>query len=205
MLTGRVRIERMVVRELTLDEVRDVYGKYLTEDFPPDELRPLYMIEEAMQENRYTCYGCFDDGGVFCGYAFFASRETDRGRDYLFDYLAVVKEMRDKGVGSAFFKGLYDVMQGAASVVGEVENPDYAESEEDRAYKKWRIQFYRRNGMVVTGVTVLLYGVEYRVLEMPVNGAHTDEEIREIYSGLYQSILPPKMYEEIFELHEPDA
>ena len=41
----------MVVRELTLDEVRDVYGKYLTEDFPADELRPLYMIEEAMQEN----------------------------------------------------------------------------------------------------------------------------------------------------------
>ena len=203
--SGRNPAEYMVVRELQIDEVREVYRKYLTEDFPPDELRPLYMIEEAMQEKRYTCFGCFDEDGAFVGYAFFASRETDRGKDYLFDYLAVVREKRDKGIGTAFFGGLYEALKDAASVVGEVENPDYAESEEERAYREWRIKFYLRNGLLDTGVTVLLYGVEYRVMEMPVNGAHTAEEVREIYSGLYQSILPPKMFEEIFLLHEPGA
>lgn len=189
------------IRELTVEEVREVYRRCMTADFPDNERKPLGRIEAALREDRYLCYGCFREGEL-CGYAFFAYLPGKRGREYLLDYLAVLKNKRGRGVGSDFLKALERRLPDAACVIGEVENPDYAGSEAERAERERRIRFYRRSGIEDTGVTVRLFGVEYRVLEKPLRARHDAEEIRKIYDRLYRSILPAELYSSKVLIHQ---
>ena len=66
----------------------------------------------------------------------------------------------------------------------EIENPDFAKDEEERALRERRRQFYLRNGIVDTGVNIELAGVEYRIMEMLVGKPHTPDEIRGLLAGL---------------------
>ena len=55
---------------LTLLQLREIYAQRMVEDFPPDELKPLWMIERALDEGRYSCFGWFE-GGEILAYALF--------------------------------------------------------------------------------------------------------------------------------------
>ncbi|WP_130838415.1 GNAT family N-acetyltransferase [Lachnoclostridium sp. Marseille-P6806] len=184
-----------------MEEVREVYRRCMTADFPDNERKPLGRIETALREGRYLCYGCFWKDEL-CGYAFFAYLPGKQGREYLLDYLAVLKNKRGKGVGSNFLRALERSLPDAACVIGEVENPDYAGSKAERERRERRIRFYRRSGIEDTGVTVRLFGVEYRVLEQPVRARHEAAEIREIYDRLYRSILPAELYSSKVLIHQ---
>ena len=50
------------------------------------------------------------------------------------------------------------------NLILEVENPEYAESEEIKEYRKKRIRFYERNNMVVSDVNCDFYNNEYTIL-----------------------------------------
>ena len=61
----------MQTRILTIEEIREVYEKYLYYDFPDDERKPLSRIEQSIREGRYLCTGAFAEDGGFLAYAFF--------------------------------------------------------------------------------------------------------------------------------------
>ena len=84
-------------RELTSDEVRDIYNRYMKQDFPPQELKPLKNIERMRERGEYSCYGSFEDGRLKA-YAFVA--EPRGGGMVLLDYLAAVSDERSAGHGS---------------------------------------------------------------------------------------------------------
>ena len=65
----------------------------------------------------------------------------------------------------------------AKSIIGEVENPEFAKSEEDRRIQTRRFEFYMRNGFRDTGVRAACFGVPYIIIEMGQGPAHTAEEI----------------------------
>lgn len=84
-------------RELTSGEVRDIYNRYMKQDFPPQELKPLKNIERMRERGEYSCYGSFEDGRLKA-YAFVA--EPRGGGMVLLDYLAAVSDERSAGHGS---------------------------------------------------------------------------------------------------------
>ena len=45
------------IRALEADEIRSLYRERLTRDFPPNELKPLDMIERALRRDRYVSTG----------------------------------------------------------------------------------------------------------------------------------------------------
>ena len=186
--------QRRRIRPLTLDEVREVYRRFMVKDFPEDERKPLRMIEQALAQDRYLCLGLFD-GEEILGYAFFAYTESGGSRDCLFDYLAIREDMRNQGVGTQLLSGLAASLPKANSLILEVENPQMAKSEAERAQRQRRMDFYLRNGLRETGITSQVYGVEYSLLEAPVPRWHTPEEVRGICRRLYRSILPRNLYE----------
>jgi len=59
------------IRVLTRPQIQEVYTRRLIEDFPPDERKPLQMIERALDLGKYVCYGYFI-GERMAAYAFFA-------------------------------------------------------------------------------------------------------------------------------------
>ena len=182
------------VRELTLDEIRSVYHRYLIYDFPDDERKPLFMIERAHARGRYRCFGAVK-GGEILAYAFFAGLIHEGKRLLLLDYLAVREDIRDRGVGGAFLSSLRSgPLIGADMVLVEADDPDFARDGEDKATRLRRLRFYFRCGLLDTGVRSLLYGVRYAILEMPLSAAHTQAEAFAAYETLYHSILPPWIY-----------
>ena len=50
-------IDQLKVRELRVDEIKNLYNERLTRDFPPAELKPFTMIMSALDRDAYICYG----------------------------------------------------------------------------------------------------------------------------------------------------
>lgn len=186
----------METKRLTdFGQVEDLYRTRLTKDFARNELKPLAGMRRSWENDAYDCYGLFD-GNEILGYAFFVRL----GGDYLFDYFAIAENHRDEGLGSLFLRQLANCLHGAGCVVGEVEDPDKAPDEETRQLRKRRLQFYLRNGYIKTEVTSEVFGVDYRILEVPTGIDHTADEIRMIYTELYRSTLPPLYFRTQFRV-----
>lgn len=181
----------MKIVELTVGQIIRIYRKYMVNDFPSDELKPLLIILKGKRKGKYVCLGLEKDNEIV-GYAFFVKINND----YLFDYLAVRKDERNKNYGSTFIKLLKEKFADANSVIGEVENPDYADDDDIRNLRKRRINFYLRNGLTDTGLKARTFGVEYLILEMDLGKTHTNDDIKDLYQKEYHSILPEKLYKD---------
>ena len=174
---------------LTLPEIRDIYRQRMKQDFPQNELKPLSMIEKAMKNGRYLCYGLREGGGILA-YAFFVL--TDH--IYMFDYFAVRKDLRGTGIGSGFLRELCRCHSGEAScILLEVDDPAYADSEEEKAVRDRRLSFYVKNGLRDTGARARTFGADFIILEYPGKVQHSREEAGEAYSSIYRSILPEQV------------
>ena len=68
-----------------------------------------------MDAGKYECYALTEN--ELLGYAFFVKLE----RDYLLDYLAIVRGKRDLGLGSVFLEKLFHQLKDADSMIVEVE------------------------------------------------------------------------------------
>lgn len=193
----------MKIKRLNLSEIKKIYRKHLFRDFPRDERRPLTRIVKYFREHRYEGFAGYNEAGELLCYAFFmmcdyTPQNKKRQRACLFDYLAVTEKHRDAGVGSEFLHRLAQCFPRTDIMFVEVENTDYAVDEADHATKQRRRDFYLRNGMLDTDVTVRVWGVEYRIMEMALGDdwcPHTAQEIREACEHAYHSMFPPVIYD----------
>lgn len=180
------------VEALSLEQVRAVYPVQLANTFPENELKPLRMIERALERDEYVCYGAMD-GGKALGVAFFVKI----GTLMLLDYLAVSREIRNQGIGGRFLQALMDgPLNGAGAVLLETDEPSRADDEQERVIREHRLSFYLRNGLRDSGVLATVYSVTYRLLTLPVGAALSPDEVRAAYARLYHAILPPEIYRE---------
>ena len=186
----------MNIEVLTLPEIRDVYRHLLKYDFPDDERKPLSRIEKSLEKGQYLCYGIKDGSGI-AAYAFFVVIENL----YLLDYFAVRKDLRGTGVGSRFLKELYgNQFRNVSCVLVEVDDPAYADSEEEKEIRERRLSFYLKNGLRDTGARCRAFGVHFLILECPAGDTHTREDAGEIYSRIYRAILPNRMYSRMIKI-----
>lgn len=181
------------IRPLEPAQIRAVYKERMTVDFPPDELKSLAIIERAIRRSEYRCYGGFI-GENIAAYAFFVTIRERGETVWLFDYLAVEQSRRDQGIGSAFLQALQrEVLPEADAVLLEIDDPDFAEGEE-RLHRLRRERFYHRNGLVDTGVTANVFGVDFKILEVPRRALHDRETCQDYYRELYRRLLPSDMF-----------
>lgn len=177
----------ILIRELSRNEVKDLYGLMKT-DFPKDELRPLPMMLSAMEAGNYKGFGLFIEDELK-GYSFLFKLDDF----YLLDYFAIVKEYRNAGLGSSFLKELLGQMETFNSIIGEVENEAFAQDVKDKATRIRRTEFYYRNGFVDTTARTLLFGVHFKIIEYS-RSLHSKEEIEKVYLEFYRVMLPEKIF-----------
>lgn len=178
------------VRELTREEVRRLYRERMKDDFPKNELKPLSMMEAAMDRGDYLTLGAFPpDQTDPAAYAFFVTP----GDAALFDYLAVRQDLRDCGVGSAFLRALGPTLARFRPVLLESDDPDHAPDEGERTRRLRRLAFYERNGLIDTGVRGCVFGADFRILVFPSPSdapIPEPEDTARLYRGLYRTFLP---------------
>ena len=110
----------MIIKNLTQEQVKTIYNNHMVNDFPASELKPLSMILKGMKKKIFEWLGYVDEeSGEILAYAVFVKN----GNDYLFDYLAVISDSRNSGIGSSFLKQIAEHYKHADSVIGEVEDP----------------------------------------------------------------------------------
>ncbi len=189
---GNLKMRKLI----DFSTIETIYNTRMKKDFIAEELKPLDSIIRSWKSGAYVCYGFFDCDEIV-GYAFFVRN----GNDYLLDYFAIAEQCRDKGYGSIFLRQLAEHFQSAGSIIVEVEDPEKAEDDITRKQRKRRLEFYLRNGYQKTEVTSTVFGVNYRILEIPTSVKHDTNELRTIYREIYRSILPAQFFLTQFQVH----
>ncbi len=188
------------IRQLGLDELKEIYVIYMEDDFPRAELRPFSSIKKNYEEGNYNGFGFYEGDRLLayaCYYSYPGSKEA------LMDYFAVVPELRGKGVGSAFLRMMASQLPEGDRILIEAESADTAKNEADRIERERRLSFYERNGAILTGVRCLLFTVDYEILVIGAGGQADDGEtaaqrlspedymgmIHRVYMNLYKPIF----------------
>ena len=177
-------------RELTSGEVRDIYNRYMKQDFPPQELKPLKNIERMRERGEYSCYGSFEDGRLKA-YAFVA--EPRGGGMVLLDYLAAVSDERSAGHGSRMLGFLREACAEKGGILIEAEDPAFAADEADGGIRRRRIRFYDKNGSRDTGVRAVVFATEYVILHLGKELVRPEQILRE-YETIYRMMVPEPHY-----------
>lgn len=180
----------MRLERLTKEQIAWLYRERMTFDFPADELKPLEMIFIAIDKGIYEVLGLYEELRPM-GYVTLVKKEGD----YLIDYLATWPEVRNRGAGAEMIALLAEYLKDAGSIIGEVEDPEFAMDEEESRLRSRRIAFYHRNGFRDCNVKVQCFGVHFNIIEMGAGLVHSESEIIKLYKMHYKMMLPPEMYE----------
>lgn len=192
----------MKLIELNRQQIIEIYNSRMVNDFPPDELRPMKMMLDQYDHGIFSCYALIDediDGHVILAYSCFIKLNNH----YLFDYFAVADHIRNSGIGTPALKLINEkfISENIDCVIGEIEDPEYATTEDDKLLQSRRYNFYLRNGYRDTGVKVKLFDVDYIILELILPTKHSEIEIKDIYQAHYKAMLPMDLYERMVIIH----
>lgn len=179
----------MEIKQLDPEQVKQLYDTKMKRDFPPSELRPYSSISTLTEQGNYLFFG-FLDGEEIAAYAAFAVA----GGAALLDYYAVDETRRGQGVGGKFLAALREASGsfGAPYLLIEVESVESAQTPAQVEERERRIRFYGHCGCRGTNTYSHLFGVEYRLLYLPLTEAGpTDEEVKAALEQVYRLIVPP--------------
>ena len=83
--------------------------------------------------------------------------------------IGIRREIRDEGVGSRFLQALISgPLRNMDCVLLEVDDPACADTPEEADIRNRRLSFYLRNGLRDTDVKATVYGVQFKILTLPV-------------------------------------
>lgn len=195
--------QNMWARKLTLEEAGEIYTDYLKGDFPPAEIKPFSIIEKMWKKGCYQAYGFYEeekadkrtgekeetDGAQpLCAYAFLLANKEEHV--LLLDYFAVCRQKRGKGYGSLALSLLQKECAGFDALVIEVEDDELDDIDEEvRLVRKRRISFYTHAGCVMTSTRSRVWGVDYRIMALPLLDTETQpdmaDKVTALYGGMY--------------------
>ncbi len=171
----------MMLRCLDDQELTRLYREHVCRDFPPMERRPLRTMLALRRQGCYAAY-VLAAGEETVAYAMVAGDAQGR----LLDYLAVVPDQRNRGLGSYMLGALARREEGM--LLTEVEDPGEVEGT-PRELRLRRIRFYEKNRFQDTGLRVRVYGVAYRILVRDAQGSP-----RETLECIYRRLFTPSIY-----------
>ena len=197
--------------KVSLETAWEIYETYMKVDFPPDEIKPFSVIEKMWKKNSYFVYAFYenevedsaeqdkDDGRVICAYAFLLA--DNKNRVLLLDYFAVCAQKRGTGYGSCALALLREACADWNALIVEVENDEMEDiDDKTRTTRKRRISFYTEAGCHMTDVKSRLWGVNYRIMVLPLSDRYAGEHIGEKLVSLYRGMYDEKKLKENFEI-----
>ncbi len=186
--------KELTIKKLNEPEAGRIYQKHLVKDFPPEEVKPFFVISRFMAEGRYDVYGAFL-GNELAAYVFFATAERGADTIALLDYFAVVSGKRGRGIGSEVLRRLSPSRLSFRYILIEAEQIKDSLDEEERNVRERRIRFYEKAGAFRTDVYTYLYHVDYEILLMSASGTSaTREEAYELTDWIYHAVYDPSWF-----------
>jgi GNAT superfamily N-acetyltransferase len=197
-------------RLLTAAELARVYEQQMRRDFPPAELKPLAMLQHALESGVGYAWGVFAGGEE-------AARALEHLAAYLLmvrpagcpvsqlDYFAVLPAFRAQGLGSRLLAELparERSMADIRAILIEAECPEHA-PDEPMAHR--RLGFYARAGAQDTGWTEHLFDAWFRILVLPCAGAQpmpAEDAVRRL-AQCYRHSIPEDKWTQFVHFYRP--
>lgn len=186
---------------LQLEEIKTIHKEHMQCDFPPDEIKPFRLIRKLWNNGCYKCYGFYsNEDDKLHAYAF--TMADDTGNMLLLDYFAVCSGDRGKGYGSQALMLLKEACRECAGMIIEVEDDDSAAAEKEKAVRRRRISFYERNHVRMTAEKSTAFGVDYKLMILPIGNERAEENLGEKLASIYRRMLPEQIYKMAFRLRK---
>jgi GNAT superfamily N-acetyltransferase len=190
-------LSELCLRELSADEMREIYNSHMIHVFPENELKPCDEIYKEMLENKFLACGLYA-GGELVAYMFTACIP---GRPQLFgQYVVVMEQYRSMGVGGVLLDKVCEHYAGYRCIMADVEDPEFSVDEADFAQRQRRMRFYMRNGFRHTRVKGHVYGVDYEVIVRNISAEADDAEVFEAANAIYESMAAPGAFPDMFQV-----
>ena len=180
------------LRKLTYSELGEAYENVFREAFPPEELKPLFVMEKMSREGQYDILGLFEDDkslGYICCWLDMPF--------VLIDYLCVDRRFRNGGLGAEMLRLIREFYPENTVFIGEAEALT-GDAALDGIIAR-RLDFYRRCGAEILGYDCALFGVHYKCIVWN-KGEYSEDEIRRRHDGFYRRNFTPKMYASAIQL-----
>lgn len=172
----------MELKKPNKEQLKLLKQLYMT-SFPKYERKPFRLMQ-ALEKCGKMEILCISDSKNFCGLVITASYKDL----VLIDYFAISEELRGKGIGSQSIELIRERYKGKRLFL-EIESTLKESSNMDE--RKKRKNFYLRNKLSESGISVLLFGVEMELLTF--GEQVTYEEYRNLYKHLIGNIVSNKI------------
>ena len=180
------------LKKLTGTQLAEAYEIVFREAFPPEELKPLFVMEKMSREGQYDILGLFEGDkslGYICCWLDMPF--------VLIDYLCVDCRFRNGGLGAEILKLIREFYPETTVFIGEAEA--LTGDEESDAIIRRRLDFYKRCGAETLGYDCALFGVHYKCIVWN-KGEFEEDEILRRHDGFYRRNFSPKMYASAIQL-----
>ena len=181
-------MKKMNLKQLSNEDIKNVYNKHMIMDFPSEELKPVDVIQKLIKRKIYICYGLYNNEELLA-YAFLATSKLY----LLIDYYSVCAKYRNIGIGSKFLNILNKNCKNYDGIIVEVEKVECASNENEKVDRIRRIDFYKKNGMRMTNISCELFTVNYSIMCL-YNIEIDDLAIYEGLKNIYKEMIPSKFY-----------
>jgi GNAT superfamily N-acetyltransferase len=175
------------IRKLMLTELENIY-KSIELDFAEGEYAPYDVLAKQIEKGVQKGY-IFQKGEIDVAYSICA--DGCANGYILISLLSVYKEFRGFGLGSSFLDELIRSYARNQGLIVEVEKPENAKSEEERALCEKRIKFYQNAGFyLVADIDYSIWDVPMYLMVLPLRASmptlneRTGQIIYEIYLDL---------------------
>ena len=147
------------VRKIEINELKAIF-KRIKEDFSPDEYAPYdvlkYQIQRGIQEGLIL-----QRAGRDVAYAICAGGHENGY--VLISLLAVYREVRKNGVGTAFIEEIKAKYRNKKGLIVEIEKPEEGEDDGERRIRLKRKEFYERAGFYQ------IPDIDYSIWDVPMH------------------------------------
>ena len=163
------------------------------------------MIEQMWDRGCYRSYGFYEtieqEGQLEDVLRAYALMVADHGKQMLLlDYFAACKETRGQGYGSVALQQLKELCRGWKGIVIEVEDDEQPLPEMVMNQRKRRISFYQKSGCQMTSTRSYVFGVDYRIMVLPVEDETAGMDMAEKVTSIYNCMHTDEMLQKHFKI-----
>ena len=177
-----------MLKPIDIQSLPSLYKQFISKDFPPIERAPLFAIKRNFKKGNQEGY-LFIYQNTEVGYTI----NTITDECIMIALFAIFPEYRFQGLGQAFVREILEKYQDKKAIILEIERPELAEDEADRAIREKRLAFYEKNGFrVYRDIEYVIFGVPMYLMvysEVQLDKA----EVMEMVYRLYREILNKHM------------
>ncbi len=149
-----------MLKKLKIQQFKELYRKHIMQDFPKTERPNLKGFRRRILKYNEKVF-IYEEETIEKGYCLV----SEIGEYVLVTFLAVYKENRGQGIGTKILKELKEKYNNKKGILLEVENPDFAENEEEKSMQLKRIKFYEKSEFeIVPKLNAKLFFVNFKIM-----------------------------------------